>query len=124
MEALNLARIPAFDLSYNGRAITRDIAPYVISASYTDNLTGEADSLDIELEDVGLQCPEAEPPHLLAEPRHVVVAAQLLHAQRRMVAHPVGAAVREIHRQPVPHLAAEELEDRQPRRLQDRIGDP
>lgn len=51
MEALNLVPVPVFDLSYNGRAITQDIAPYVMSATYTDHLTGEADSLDIELED-------------------------------------------------------------------------
>jgi len=43
--------VPAFELSYNGRAITQEIAPYVISATYTDQLTGDADSLDIELED-------------------------------------------------------------------------
>lgn len=51
MEALNAVPVPAFELSYNGRAITQDIAPYVMSATYTDHLTGEADSLDIELED-------------------------------------------------------------------------
>ena len=51
MEALNPVPVPAFELSYNGRAITQDIAPYVMSATYTDHLTGEADSLDIELED-------------------------------------------------------------------------
>ncbi len=51
METLNLVPVPAFELSYNGRAITQDIAPYVISATYHDHLTGEADSLDIELED-------------------------------------------------------------------------
>lgn len=51
MEALNLVRVPVFDLSYNGRAITQDIAPYVMSVTYIDHLTGEADSLDIELED-------------------------------------------------------------------------
>lgn len=51
MEAMNLVPIPTFELSYDGRAITQDIAPYVVSVSYTDNLSGEADSLDIELED-------------------------------------------------------------------------
>ena len=51
MEALNAVPVPAFELSYNGRSITQDIAPYVMSATYTDHLTGEADSLDIELED-------------------------------------------------------------------------
>lgn len=51
MEALTSVPAPAFELTYNGRAITQDIAPYVVSATYTDHLTGEADSLDIELED-------------------------------------------------------------------------
>ncbi len=51
MEAMNPVPASAFELSYNGRAITQDIAPYVVSATYTDHLTGEADSLDIELED-------------------------------------------------------------------------
>lgn len=51
MEALNPVPAPAFELSYNGRTITNDIAPFVMSATYTDHLTGEADSLDIELED-------------------------------------------------------------------------
>jgi len=48
---MNPVPASAFELSYNGRAITQDIAPYVVSATYTDHLTGEADSLDIELED-------------------------------------------------------------------------
>ncbi|MET0264713.1 MAG: contractile injection system protein, VgrG/Pvc8 family [Duganella sp.] len=51
METLNQVLAPAFELSYNGRAITQEIAPYVTSVSYTDHLSGEADSLDIELED-------------------------------------------------------------------------
>lgn len=51
MEALTPVPTPAFELRYNGRAITQDIAPYLTSATYTDHLTGEADSLDIALED-------------------------------------------------------------------------
>ncbi|MCX7206549.1 MAG: contractile injection system protein, VgrG/Pvc8 family [Proteobacteria bacterium] len=51
MEALNTVRAPVFELSYNGRAISQDITPYVRSVTYTDHLSGESDSLDIELED-------------------------------------------------------------------------
>lgn len=51
METLNPVPVPVFELSYNGRAITQDIAPYVRSATYTDHLSGEADGLDIDLED-------------------------------------------------------------------------
>lgn len=51
MEALNRVPVPAFELSYNSRAITQEIAPYVASVTYTDHLTGESDTLDIELED-------------------------------------------------------------------------
>lgn len=42
---------PAFELTYNGKNITSDITPFVIGVRYTDNLSGEADSIDIDLED-------------------------------------------------------------------------
>ncbi|PHV00159.1 phage late control D family protein [Iodobacter sp. BJB302] len=48
METLNT---PAFELNYNGRNITRELSQYATSITYTDNLSGEADGLDIELED-------------------------------------------------------------------------
>ncbi len=38
-------------ISYNGKSITEDIAPYLISLSYTDGMSGYADSLSITLED-------------------------------------------------------------------------
>ncbi|MDR1311097.1 MAG: phage protein D [Burkholderiaceae bacterium] len=42
---------PAFELSYNGKSITADIAPFVASISYEDRMEGEADSLDVTLDD-------------------------------------------------------------------------
>jgi phage protein D len=45
MEALT----PAVKLAYNGRDITADLTPYLMRVSYTDRLTGEADSVDVEL---------------------------------------------------------------------------
>jgi len=42
---------PAYEVFYNGKAITADISPYVLSIDVTDAL-GEADELNIELEDV------------------------------------------------------------------------
>ena len=42
---------PAFALSYGGKAITDSIAPLLLSLTYTDKTDGEADELEIELED-------------------------------------------------------------------------
>ncbi|QEL57062.1 phage protein D [Chromobacterium paludis] len=42
---------PAFELSYNGKSITADIALYALNISYTDYLSGESDELEVELED-------------------------------------------------------------------------
>lgn len=38
-------------ITYNGKDISEDLAPYLISVSYTDNLSGYADDLEIKLED-------------------------------------------------------------------------
>lgn len=38
-------------ITYDGENITKDIAPYLKSLSYTDNLSGQADDLSITLED-------------------------------------------------------------------------
>ena len=38
-------------ISYNGKEITEDIAPYLIGLSYTDNISGSADDISITLED-------------------------------------------------------------------------
>jgi len=56
METLNDYRLadvptPAFDLAYNGKAITADIAPFVLGITYIDHLSAESDELDVELED-------------------------------------------------------------------------
>ena len=53
MDALIPDQVPEarFVLSYQQRNITRDISKYLLSLSYSDFLTGEADSLEIELED-------------------------------------------------------------------------
>lgn len=42
---------PAFALAYNGRAITADIAKNVLSIRYDDKTDGEADELEVTLED-------------------------------------------------------------------------
>ena len=53
MDALIPDLVPEarFVLTYQQRNITRDISKYLLSLSFTDFLTGQADSLDIELED-------------------------------------------------------------------------
>lgn len=42
---------PQWILVYEGKDITTRISPYVLSASYTDHLSGEADELEIVIED-------------------------------------------------------------------------
>jgi uncharacterized protein len=53
MEALNQDTLPpsAFEVTYNNKSMTNDIAAYVLSICYVDNLDGVADQLDIDLED-------------------------------------------------------------------------
>ena len=48
-EAKNRAISPAVAIEYNGRDITADLSPYLSRFSFVDRLSGEADSLDIEL---------------------------------------------------------------------------
>jgi uncharacterized protein len=50
MEATVL--VPAYQLRYEGKDITHELAPHVISLCYSDALEGESDSLEITLEDV------------------------------------------------------------------------
>ncbi|WP_122300369.1 contractile injection system protein, VgrG/Pvc8 family [Pseudomonas syringae] len=54
MDAMTLAQVPEarFVLTYQQRNITHDISTHLLSLSYSDFLTGEADSLEIQLEDV------------------------------------------------------------------------
>ncbi len=40
---------PAVSLIYNGRDVTADLSPYLMGLAYTDRLSGDADSLDVEL---------------------------------------------------------------------------
>lgn len=42
---------PAFELLYNNKSATHDIALHLLDASYKDTLKGESDELDITLED-------------------------------------------------------------------------
>ncbi|WPN60428.1 phage late control D family protein [Pseudomonas sp. P9_31] len=53
MDAMTPARVPEarFVLTYQQRNITRNISEHLLSLTYSDFLTGEADSLDVELED-------------------------------------------------------------------------
>ena len=46
-----LARRVELNLSIGGSDITDDIAPYLLSFTYNDNRSGEADSITVELED-------------------------------------------------------------------------
>ncbi len=48
-EAKNRAISPAVAIEYNGRDITADLSPCLSRFSFVDRLSGEADSLDIEL---------------------------------------------------------------------------
>ncbi|MDD0973798.1 phage late control D family protein [Pseudomonas fontis] len=53
MDALTPQQVPEarFVLSYQHRNITHDISQHLLSLTYSDFLSGQADSLDIELED-------------------------------------------------------------------------
>ena len=53
MDALTPDQVPEarFVLTYQQRNITQDISQHLIALSYSDYLSGEADSLDVELED-------------------------------------------------------------------------
>lgn len=42
---------PSYEIVYDGKNITGDILPYVISFTYTDKTAGEADELELLLED-------------------------------------------------------------------------
>jgi phage protein D len=53
MDALNPQQVPRarFVLTYQQHNITRDVSEHLLSLTYTDHLTGQADSLAVELED-------------------------------------------------------------------------
>ena len=46
-----IARNITANISYNDKDISADISAFLKSISYTDNLSGEADTLDLTLED-------------------------------------------------------------------------
>lgn len=43
--------VPAFVILYNTRNITQDISPYILGVSFSDKLSGEADEIELNLED-------------------------------------------------------------------------
>jgi Bacteriophage probable baseplate hub protein len=45
------ARKPLWLVTYEGRDITADLAPYLLSATYTDELRRHSDTVDLEFED-------------------------------------------------------------------------
>lgn len=45
------AHQPTYEIVYNGRNITSDILPYVLSFGYTDKTAGETDELELTVED-------------------------------------------------------------------------
>jgi len=49
-ETMNVPKV-LYEVVYNGKNITQDILPHVISFSYSDKSQGEADELEITLED-------------------------------------------------------------------------
>jgi phage protein D len=53
MDALTQQHAPQarFVLTYQQHNITRDVSQHLLSLTYTDHLTGQADSLEVELED-------------------------------------------------------------------------
>lgn len=51
MSAENLARRAWADITFQGVSITNSIRPYFLSLTYTDNEDGEADDLQIRLQD-------------------------------------------------------------------------
>lgn len=51
MEKINLARRTTLQIKYENKDISKDLAKYLKSFSYTDIMSGQADSIDITLED-------------------------------------------------------------------------
>lgn len=48
-DARSRAIAPVVEIVYNGRDISADISPYLVRWRFTDRMSGEADTLDIEL---------------------------------------------------------------------------
>lgn len=43
---------PYLEVTFNGKNVTADLLPYILSATYTDRVAGESDDLSITMEDV------------------------------------------------------------------------
>ncbi|MBB5017421.1 hypothetical protein HNQ59_000685 [Chitinivorax tropicus] len=55
MEAMSepiLVQHPVFKLAYGNKDITRELTPYVCALSFSDQLSGQSDELEVTLEDV------------------------------------------------------------------------
>lgn len=48
---METVRQPYLEVTYNGKNISADILPYVISATYTDKVEGESDDISLTMED-------------------------------------------------------------------------
>ena len=48
---METAITPGFKVTYQGKDISADLAPYLIEAVYTDKLTGQSDELDLTVAD-------------------------------------------------------------------------
>ncbi len=48
---MSIARTPKFVIKYEGKDITTDLSPYLLTVNYTDKARGESDELQITLED-------------------------------------------------------------------------
>lgn len=51
MEALTSAPHGVYQVHINGRNVTADLTPFILSVTYTDYVEGEADTVDVRLED-------------------------------------------------------------------------
>lgn len=51
METLNRIAHPVFQVKMNGRNVTADLTPFILSVTYTDYVEGQADTVDLRLED-------------------------------------------------------------------------
>ncbi|MCU7097926.1 phage late control D family protein [Salmonella enterica] len=51
MAQISAVITPVFTLLYGQKDITHDIAPYVLSVTYTDNIKSESDEIDVQVED-------------------------------------------------------------------------
>jgi phage protein D len=48
---MSTVRTPKFEIDYNGKAVTAELTPFIVSVNYTDKEVGESDDISITLED-------------------------------------------------------------------------